>query len=432
MKSLAPDSMASAIRASWPRALTMTTLAAGSMPTISLRAVIPSIRGMTMSMVVRSGRNSRYRRTASTPLSASPTTTKGPRAKISRIMLRMKAASSITRMVKEVFASIARPGGYLGPRPSPVTPESGSARARRRPRSRRPVTRPSSGKTPSRPATPPSRDGGSTVEAGIGRTGAICCAARPMHSSGSGTSRTTAWLFGRVPGGMPRHPLRSRRVRTLPRRFRIPKIAAGALGTRVSRSSGWISRTNSMGRPNHSSQAWKRMRRRSSSGASSMACSTCRGTSPCASLSDIEPHHQGLQLVRRPTQLLGVLGHLLHGGCLLRRRRRGLLRRGGVVLRHLGDLVDGLDHLLRPLGLLLGQGGDLLDFLHFLHRHPHDVLQGVSGVGQDLPARADLPRRHLDGRGHLAILPLDLLDDLCDLLRGAGRSEERRVGKECR
>ncbi len=64
---------------------------------ISRVASMPLLKGMTMSIVVRSGLSSLYFSTASSPLAASPTTSKPPDAKMSLIMFRMKIASSTTR-----------------------------------------------------------------------------------------------------------------------------------------------------------------------------------------------------------------------------------------------------------------------------------------------------------------------------------------------
>ena len=88
----------------------MITTARGSTLTISRVASMPLLKGITMSMVVRSGRSSRNFSTASRPLAASPTTWKPPLVKMSRIMFRMKTASSTMR----TFFGIRGPGSLPG------------------------------------------------------------------------------------------------------------------------------------------------------------------------------------------------------------------------------------------------------------------------------------------------------------------------------
>src|SRR5215472_10751435 len=97
MKSEAPASIASITNDSCPSAEHMMTTACSSCLMISRVASIPLLKGITMSMVVRSGRSSLCFSTASTPLDASPTTSNPPEAKMSLIMFRMKIASSTTR-----------------------------------------------------------------------------------------------------------------------------------------------------------------------------------------------------------------------------------------------------------------------------------------------------------------------------------------------
>src|SRR5690606_874368 len=97
MKSAAPASMASITNGSCRSAEHTMITAEASQRRISRVASMPLLKGITMSIVVRSGFSSRKRSTASSPLAASPTPSNPPDAKMSLIMFRMKMASSTTR-----------------------------------------------------------------------------------------------------------------------------------------------------------------------------------------------------------------------------------------------------------------------------------------------------------------------------------------------
>src|SRR5665647_2119099 len=97
MKSFAPASSASTTSGCWPMALHISTLAPGSILMMLRTASIPSISGITMSMVTRSGWSSAYFFTASTPFSASPTISKPSLERMSLIIILMNRASSTIR-----------------------------------------------------------------------------------------------------------------------------------------------------------------------------------------------------------------------------------------------------------------------------------------------------------------------------------------------
>ena len=105
-KSLAPALKASVTIDCWPMAVTMATLASGSMFLISLRAVKPSMSGMVMSNNTMSGRNSLYTSTAWVPVLASKTSY--PLWVSSFLQrIRMNAASSTTMIVGISLSPIA-------------------------------------------------------------------------------------------------------------------------------------------------------------------------------------------------------------------------------------------------------------------------------------------------------------------------------------
>ena len=98
MKSFAPAASASFTRVSWPRALHITTQAVGSTSRMPLTASIPELLGITMSIVTTSGRWLLNLSTASMPSEASAITSCPFDSTISRIICRMNAASSATRI----------------------------------------------------------------------------------------------------------------------------------------------------------------------------------------------------------------------------------------------------------------------------------------------------------------------------------------------
>src|ERR1700730_3031880 len=97
MNDFAPAWIASTTRACWPIDVHMMIRAFGSPATICLTAVMPSISGITMSIVTRSGLRARYFSTASTPFCASPTTSEPFLLRIPLIIMRMTTASSTMR-----------------------------------------------------------------------------------------------------------------------------------------------------------------------------------------------------------------------------------------------------------------------------------------------------------------------------------------------
>src|SRR6185369_6683582 len=125
MKALAPASAAAAVSDSWPRALHITTRAAGFKAMISLSASMPVLLGMTMSRVVRSGRNSRYLATASSPSDASATTSYPSSSTRSRsIFLMNKESSTIMTVVAIVTSwSLNQPAAAGLPRRPLALPE---------------------------------------------------------------------------------------------------------------------------------------------------------------------------------------------------------------------------------------------------------------------------------------------------------------------
>src|SRR5579872_5313490 len=97
MKSRAPADMASMTMFFWPMAVHMITLALASSFLISRTALMPSISGIVMSIVTRSGFNARYISTDSRPLVASPATSYPLLVRIFFSVTRMNNASSVIR-----------------------------------------------------------------------------------------------------------------------------------------------------------------------------------------------------------------------------------------------------------------------------------------------------------------------------------------------